>query len=85
MYEIIFDEEAIGFLSKISKKLKERIFNKIISTKESPFQFFERLKGRKDYKLRAGSYRIIADIDKKKKIIEVTLIDHRGKVYKSLK
>jgi len=37
MYEVIFDEEAIDFLNKLEKQLKERIFNKIISTKENPF------------------------------------------------
>lgn len=56
MYEVIFDEEAIDFLNKSPNNLKERIFNKILSTKENPFRFFERLKGRSDYKLRIGDY-----------------------------
>ncbi|MEE8358957.1 MAG: hypothetical protein V3R82_06065 [Candidatus Hydrothermarchaeales archaeon] len=52
MYEVIFDEEVIDFLNKQSKDLKRRIFNKIISTKENPFHYFEKLTGRGDYKLR---------------------------------
>jgi len=43
MYDIIFDEEAIDFLEKLPAQVKERIFNKIISTKENPLHFFERL------------------------------------------
>lgn len=80
-YEIIFDPEAIDFLSKAPKSLKERVYNKIISTKENPHRFFKRLTGRKDYKLRIGDYRAIADIDDNTKKIEITLIDHRSRVY----
>ncbi len=37
MYTITFDTETIEFLSKLPPKMKERIFNKIISIKENPF------------------------------------------------
>jgi len=43
MYEIIFDKKAVENLNKIEYKTKERIFKKIISTKEKPFRYFERL------------------------------------------
>jgi len=84
MYEVIFDEEAIDFLNKLQKEVRERIFNKIISTKENPFHFFERLTGRKDYKLRVGDYRVIADIDENSKRINVTIIGHRRDVYRKM-
>jgi len=38
MYEVIFDEKAIEFLEKFEYKIKERIYQKIISTKEKPFR-----------------------------------------------
>ncbi len=81
-YEIIFDEEAIKFLENLQPDLKEQIFNKILSTKENPLHFFQRLAGRTDYKLRVGDYRVIADIDQANKIIKITLIRHRRNVYK---
>lgn len=81
MYEIIFDDKAVDFLNKLEKKLRERIFNKLMSTKENPLRFFERLEGRFDYKLRIGDYRVIADIYQSKKAIKVTLIGHRKNVY----
>ena len=84
MYDLVFDEEAIDFLNKLPKELRERIYNKIISTKENPFHFFERLEGRKDYKLRVGDYRAIVDIDPDSKKIKVTLIGHRKNIYKNL-
>ena len=81
MYEIVFDEKAIDFLDQLPKPLKERIFNKIISAKENPFHFFETLKGRKDYQLRIGDYRAVADIDNNTKRILVTVIGHRKNIY----
>ena len=84
MYKIIFDEEAIEFLNKLPKEIHKRIFNKIISTKENPFHFFERLTGRPDYKLRVGDYRAIADIDRENNTIKITLFGYRKKIYKNL-
>ncbi|MBS3052697.1 MAG: type II toxin-antitoxin system RelE/ParE family toxin [Candidatus Aenigmarchaeota archaeon] len=84
MYEVIFDEVAIEFLNKLPNDLKERIFKKILSTKHNPFHFFERLEGRKDYKLRVGDYRVIADIDQKTKRIEIAVIGHRRNIYKQI-
>lgn len=84
MYELIFDSKAIEFLEKAEKKLSKRIWDKIISTKQYPYHFFKRLEGRKDYKLRIGDYRVIADIDDNKKKIEIILIGHRKNIYKIL-
>ncbi len=74
----------MDFLNKLQKPLKERIFKKIISAKDNPFKSFVKLKGREDYKLRVGDYRIIADIDEKIKIIKITLIGHRQNIYKRI-
>ncbi|MDP3639849.1 MAG: type II toxin-antitoxin system RelE/ParE family toxin [Nanoarchaeota archaeon] len=84
MYELIFDEESIEFLNKLPKEVKERLYDKIISTTENPFHFFERLIGRIDYKLRIGDYRAIADIDPGNNTIKITVIGHRKNIYKNL-
>lgn len=81
MFEIKFDEKVIDFLNKLPNDIKSRIFNKITSIKENPFHYFERLKGRSDYKLRIGDYRVIADIDSNKRIINITFAGHRKNVY----
>ena len=84
VYEVVFDNEVIEFLNKLPKEVKERIFNKIMSTKENPFHFFERLTGRTDYKLRVGDYRIIADLGQENNLIKVTMVGHRKNIYKNL-
>ncbi|MCX6661507.1 MAG: type II toxin-antitoxin system RelE/ParE family toxin [Euryarchaeota archaeon] len=82
MYTVIYDEEALQILEKLEKKIKKRIFEKIHSTKENPFHFFEKLTARDEYKLRVGDYRVIAEIDEKTKRISILFIDHRKNVYK---
>ena len=54
MHEIIFDKKAIESLNKLPETIKKRIYKKIIAKKEKPLHFFERLKNRKEYKLRIG-------------------------------
>ena len=79
MFEVIFDDKAIDFLTKLPKELRKRIYNKVISTKENPFRYFEKLKEIDGYKLRVGEYRVIADIDDK--IITVLKVGHRKNIY----
>ncbi|MDO9517230.1 MAG: type II toxin-antitoxin system RelE/ParE family toxin [Methanosarcinaceae archaeon] len=84
MYEVVFDEEAIVFLNKLDNDQKERIFNKILDTKDNPFHFFEKLSGRPEFKLRVGSHRVIVDIIQNDKVIQILHIGHRRNVYKKL-
>lgn len=84
MYRVIFDEKAIEFLSGLPKEIRARIFNKIKLAKENPFHFFERLCGRKEYKLRIGDYRVIADIDFSSETIVILIVGHRKNIYKGV-
>lgn len=84
MYSVIYDDVALQNLGKLEKKIRKRIFEKIHSTKENPFHYFEKLTARDEYKLRVGDYRVIADIDEKTKRISILFIDHRKNVYKKL-
>ena len=81
MYKVIFDDKAIEFLEKLDKKNRERIFNKIMTAKEDPLHYFEKLTSKNYYKLRVGDYRVIADIDKNEIRILVLLIGHRKNIY----
>ena len=81
MYTVIYDNEALQNLGKLEKKIRKRIFEKIHSTKENPFRYFEKLTSRDEYKLRVGDYRVIADIDEKTKRIIILFVNHRKNVY----
>lgn len=82
MHQVIFDPEALEVLGKLEKGIAQRIWDKIMSTKENPSHYFERLAGRTDYKLRVGDYRVIADIDTTS--IHVTVIGHRKNIYQNM-
>ena len=84
-YEIIFDEIAFDFLEKLDHAVKKRIFEKIMSTIEKPFHYFNHLTERSEYKLRIGNYRAFADINVKKKTITILVIGHRKNIYKKHK
>ena len=79
---LIFCRAAIQFLSGLPGKTRKRIYHKILETKEDPLRFFIRLSGRSDYRLRVGDHRVIADIDRNKKQIQVTFIGHRKNIYR---
>lgn len=84
MYDVIFDPEALEFLVKSDRKLAKRIWDKIMVTKSDPHHYFIRLARRKDYKLRVGDYRVIADIEESLERIEITLIGHRKNIYRKI-
>ena len=83
-YELIFAIKARESLQSLPKEISGRVFDRLVAARENPVHFFERLSGRSDYKLRIGDYRAIADIDHAAKRIEVTVVDHRKRVYKNL-
>jgi mRNA interferase RelE/StbE len=83
-YAVVYDNKALESLERLPKEIRKRIVGKVSDSKENPRHFFERLAGRTDYKLRVGDYRVIADLNDAEKRVEVTLIDHRKRVYKRL-
>ncbi|MBI4015552.1 MAG: type II toxin-antitoxin system RelE/ParE family toxin [Candidatus Aenigmarchaeota archaeon] len=82
MYEIAIDKEAMKFLERLPRPVRERIFKKITAAKLNPMHFFENLEGTKERKLRIGDYRVIANVNDATKRIEILYIGHRKNVYK---
>lgn len=82
MYEIILSETALQQLKKLEKDIQERIIRTLERIRIRPEAHIIKLVGDPGYKLRAGDYRIILDIDKNKLLILVIKIGYRKKVYK---
>ena len=82
MYEIVYSNSATKFLKKLPKQNQEHILSVLERARIRPESHFERLVGKKTYKLRAGNYRIISDIYKGKLCILVIKIGHRRNIYK---
>jgi mRNA interferase RelE/StbE len=73
-------------LSNLPDKEHDKIIEHLQSLESNPRPFgAEKLKGRKEYKLRVGNYRIIYGIDDTNKEVVIYLIDDRKQVYRRLK
>lgn len=80
MFNIIFDEKVLGFLSKLDIFLSKRILKKIGELEKNPFlRDVKRLKGEPLFRLRVGDYRVIFEIDKN--TIKILKIGHRKNIY----
>ena len=82
MFELTYSKSATKFLKKLSKDKQEHILSVLERARIRPEKHFERLVGDKSYKLRAGQYRIIADIHRNELRILVIKIGHRRNIYK---
>ena len=75
--EIEYSKQAVKFLAKQNKFVRERI---ITAIERVPNGDIKKLQGRSGYRLRVGKYRII--FDDNGCIIFIEKIDNRGDVYK---
>jgi len=82
MYEIEWKEKALDQLEKLETNIQDRIFSVLDRVKINPGRYFKKLAGGNLYRLRVGSYRIIADILQDKLLILVLKVGHRKNVYK---
>jgi len=82
MYKILLHPKVVKFLDKLSQNLRIHIKKKLSNLMENPFHYLEHYAGEDYYKLRIGDYRALIDIDFKKKLIIVRVLDHRKKIYK---
>lgn len=82
MYEIIYSSSAVHFIKKLPKKNQDHILSVLDRARIRPSSHFKRLVGEKLYKLRAGDYRIIAEINQSELRILVIKLGHRKNIYK---
>jgi mRNA interferase RelE/StbE len=83
-YTVKYDTKTGIELKKIPIKIAQRIFKKIRKSKSNPYRYWIKLDGRPDYRIRVGDYRAIADIHADEKLIFVTKVGHRSKIYEKI-
>ncbi len=79
-YQILLHPKADGALKKLEKKTHVTVKKKIRELMDSP-EKGERLLGTTFWKLRAGNYRIIYEIETKPDRVLILYIGHRKHVY----
>ncbi len=85
MYEIEYSDKAKKFLRGLDKHIVERILSRIERLKENPVpsdaKFIGRENSEKVFRYRIGDYRALYKLKESEKIILITKIDKRPRVY----
>ncbi len=85
MYEVELSVNAQDFLNKLDGHIREQIENRLRRLKENPIpsdaKFIGRDNGEMLFRYRIGKYRALYKVKEKDKIVLVTKIDKRPKVY----
>ena len=81
-YKIIWSPKSKEGLRDLAKDIQWRIIKKVEELKLAPYHFIERLTGTSSWKLRVGDYRVLIDLDEKKKEIHILKVGHRKNIYK---
>ena len=85
MYSVTYLRDVTQGLARLPRSLATRIAEKIEDIAANPYgdhPNVTRLRGREGYRLRVGSWRIIYDLDDRKRRGMVLAIGSRGQVYR---
>jgi len=85
MYDITFSNKSRKFLKKLDKHILIRIIERLENLKDNPIPsdavFIGREDGEKVFRYRIGDYRALYKLKEHEKIIIITKIDKRPRVY----
>lgn len=82
IYDVLLSESAARELQKLDRKTREMVTAVLERSRVNPERYARRLVGDPGYRLRAGDYRILLDIDQKNQRLLVLKIGHRNSIYK---
>ncbi len=86
MYSVELSQRAQKFLNKLDKDIKNRIREKLKRLGKSPVpsdvKFICRIKKEKIFRYRIGDYRALYKLKDKEKIVLITKIEKRPRIYK---
>lgn len=82
MYKILLEKRAERGLDSLESAIKKRVVECLLKLKNEPRFNARKLQGAKNtWRVRAGDWRIIYEIDDRNKEIKVYAIKHRSKAY----
>ena len=81
-FQIKWKPKSLKYLKKLPEYVALRIWNKVDALKQNPFRYLEHYEGGDFYKFRIGDYRILLDIDFKRKLLFIEVLDKRSRIYK---
>lgn len=82
-WEIVFAPVAKKRIAKIPQPERRRILVAIARLHEGLIGDIKPLKGRDEWRLRVGGWRVILSVNMPKRVITIKYVDVRGDVYKN--
>ena len=80
-YELIYSQEAVKQLKKLSTDIQRRILSTLERCRVRPYPHIRKLVGSPYFRLRIGDYRVILDVQENKLVIFVIELGHRRNIY----
>ncbi len=82
-YTVLLKKSAEKELGILPTNIHDRLVERLVALKEDPRPIgSKKLRGREEYRVRAGDYRILYTVDDREKVIMVFSIAHRREVYR---
>lgn len=75
----LFEKKLI---SKLPRPDREQILSALEKLQQTPFPLAQSLKGRTDWRLKAGHWRLLLRVDRKMRVIIAYDLGPRGDIYK---
>jgi mRNA interferase RelE/StbE len=82
IYTIIYSPLADKQLGKLDKNVKQRIISTLERCKARPYYHAIKVEGSPYFRVRAGDYRVIIDIQDDRLVVLVVEVGHRSTVYR---
>ena len=81
-FRVEFSQLAADKFRKLERDVQERLIRKLQQVAGGPRRYLTRLRGVDAFKIRAGDYRIIVDVDWENQTLYVLTMGHRRTVYR---
>jgi mRNA interferase RelE/StbE len=82
-WRVVFVRTAEKELAKLSSEIQLRLGRAIRSLEDDPFPArAKRLKGREEFRIRVGDYRVLYTVEHKSRVLMISGIGHRREVYR---
>jgi mRNA interferase RelE/StbE len=82
-WRVVFVRSAEKELAKLSTNIQLRVGQAIRSLEDPPFPGqAKRLKGREEFRIRVGDYRVLYTVEHKARVLTILAIGHRREVYR---
>ncbi len=80
-FTLIWSDSALESIKKFDKNIVKQIYNKVGQLRINPHRYVKKLVGSPFFRLRAGDYRVILEINQTVLQVLIVKVGHRSNIY----